>query len=204
MAESTISLHDIDPERLRTVIELVRTRAYNLKTEKWAVITPEGHKPGERCLHECFTSASGALVLYGGQDDGNFALGDLWAMGKERDWERLDDPQAKWRRLYGVTEAGAEGGEIWSDYYAVPKGAPHREAGYVETKTPIILQRTLWEKSGHWENYRENMYTTEVDEQALVLGGGPSLGVGQDLAGALWENQLQALEQWRRRIQGKR
>jgi threonyl-tRNA synthetase len=30
----------------------------------------------------------------------------------------------------------------------------HREAGYVETKTPIILQRTLWEKSGHWENYR--------------------------------------------------
>ena len=45
----------------------------------------------------------------------------------------------------------------------------HREAGYVETKTPIILQRTLWEKSGHWENYRENMYTTEVDEQAYAI-----------------------------------
>jgi len=40
----------------------------------------------------------------------------------------------------------------------------HRRAGYVETKTPIILQRRLWERSGHWENYRENMYTTEVDE----------------------------------------
>ncbi len=40
----------------------------------------------------------------------------------------------------------------------------HRRAGYVETKTPIMLQRRLWEQSGHWENYRENMYTSEVDE----------------------------------------
>jgi threonyl-tRNA synthetase len=40
----------------------------------------------------------------------------------------------------------------------------HRAAGYVETKTPIMLQRSLWERSGHWENYRENMYTSEVDE----------------------------------------
>ncbi len=40
----------------------------------------------------------------------------------------------------------------------------HRRAGYVETKTPIMLQRRLWERSGHWENYRENMYTSEVDE----------------------------------------
>jgi threonyl-tRNA synthetase len=40
----------------------------------------------------------------------------------------------------------------------------HRVAGYVETKTPIMLQRSLWERSGHWENYRENMYTSEVDE----------------------------------------
>jgi len=40
----------------------------------------------------------------------------------------------------------------------------HRAAGYVEIKTPIILQKRLWERSGHWDNYRENMYTTEVDE----------------------------------------
>ncbi|WP_319523715.1 threonine--tRNA ligase [uncultured Desulfosarcina sp.] len=45
----------------------------------------------------------------------------------------------------------------------------HREAGYVETKTPIILKRALWEKSGHWENYRENMYTTEVDDEAYAI-----------------------------------
>ena len=40
----------------------------------------------------------------------------------------------------------------------------HQAAGYVETKTPIMLQRRLWERSGHWENYRENMYTTVVDD----------------------------------------
>jgi threonyl-tRNA synthetase len=40
----------------------------------------------------------------------------------------------------------------------------HRAAGYVETKTPILLHRTLWERSGHWDNYRENMYTTRIDD----------------------------------------
>ncbi len=45
----------------------------------------------------------------------------------------------------------------------------HKAAGYVETKTPIILQRTLWEKSGHWENYRENMYTTKVDDLEYAI-----------------------------------
>jgi threonyl-tRNA synthetase len=39
----------------------------------------------------------------------------------------------------------------------------HRAAGYVETKTPIMMQRFLWERSGHWENYRENMYTSSID-----------------------------------------
>jgi threonyl-tRNA synthetase len=45
----------------------------------------------------------------------------------------------------------------------------HRDAGYVETKTPIILNRSLWERSGHWENYRENMYTTSIDETEYAI-----------------------------------
>jgi len=40
----------------------------------------------------------------------------------------------------------------------------HRAAGYTETKTPILLQRSLWEKSGHWDNYRENMYFATIDD----------------------------------------
>jgi threonyl-tRNA synthetase len=40
----------------------------------------------------------------------------------------------------------------------------HRVDGYVETKTPIMLQKFLWERSGHWDNYRENMYTSAIDD----------------------------------------
>jgi len=45
----------------------------------------------------------------------------------------------------------------------------HRKAGYLETKTPLMLQRGLWEKSGHWENYREHMYTSMVDEDEYAI-----------------------------------
>jgi len=40
----------------------------------------------------------------------------------------------------------------------------HRKARYVETKTPIMLNRSLWERSGHWDNYRENMYVSTIDD----------------------------------------
>ncbi|OAT79394.1 threonine--tRNA ligase [Desulfotomaculum copahuensis] len=40
----------------------------------------------------------------------------------------------------------------------------HRMRGYQEIRTPIILNRALWERSGHWEHYRENMYFTRIDE----------------------------------------
>lgn len=39
----------------------------------------------------------------------------------------------------------------------------HRKEGYLEVKTPLILTRSLWEQSGHWEHYRENMYFTVID-----------------------------------------
>ncbi|MCD8286882.1 MAG: threonine--tRNA ligase [Clostridia bacterium] len=39
----------------------------------------------------------------------------------------------------------------------------HRQEGYVEIQTPIILTRSLWENSGHWEHYKDNMYTTKID-----------------------------------------
>ncbi|MCS7162957.1 MAG: threonine--tRNA ligase [Bacteroidia bacterium] len=41
--------------------------------------------------------------------------------------------------------------------------------GYEEIKTPIILTQTLWERSGHYENYRENMYFTMIDEQPYAI-----------------------------------
>lgn len=45
----------------------------------------------------------------------------------------------------------------------------HRKAGYVEISTPIILNRRLWETSGHWDHYKENMYTTVIDEEDYAI-----------------------------------
>lgn len=45
----------------------------------------------------------------------------------------------------------------------------HRKEGYQEISTPIMLDRRLWEKSGHWEYYRENMYTTEIDGMDFAI-----------------------------------
>ena len=45
----------------------------------------------------------------------------------------------------------------------------HREAGYVEIKTPLIMTRGLWETSGHWDHYKDNMYSTEIDEDPFCI-----------------------------------
>jgi threonyl-tRNA synthetase len=45
----------------------------------------------------------------------------------------------------------------------------HRDSGYVEVRTPTILSRDLWLRSGHWDNYREAMYFTQIDEAAYAV-----------------------------------
>ncbi len=45
----------------------------------------------------------------------------------------------------------------------------HTREGYVEISTPIMLNRQLWETSGHWEYYKENMYTTVIDETDFAI-----------------------------------
>ena len=45
----------------------------------------------------------------------------------------------------------------------------HSKAGYQEISTPIMLSRSLWEKSGHWSHYKQNMYTTTIDEQDFAI-----------------------------------
>lgn len=45
----------------------------------------------------------------------------------------------------------------------------HTRDGYVEIQTPIMLNRTLWETSGHWFHYRDNMYTTKVDGEDFAI-----------------------------------
>ena len=45
----------------------------------------------------------------------------------------------------------------------------HKKYGYVEVSTPIILSRKLWERSGHWDHYKDNMYTTVIDEEDYAI-----------------------------------
>ncbi|MGM5487525.1 MAG: threonine--tRNA ligase [Nanobdellota archaeon] len=51
--------------------------------------------------------------------------------------------------------------EFWKDL--------HTKAGYVEIKTPIILSKKLWEQSGHWKNYGEDMYYTKIDGEDYAI-----------------------------------
>jgi threonyl-tRNA synthetase len=50
---------------------------------------------------------------------------------------------------------------FWSDV--------HRKAGYQLVQTPIMLSKELWEISGHWHNYKENMYTSEIDDKEFAI-----------------------------------
>ncbi|HEC93495.1 MAG TPA: threonine--tRNA ligase [Candidatus Atribacteria bacterium] len=45
----------------------------------------------------------------------------------------------------------------------------HQKEGYTEVKTPIILNKSLWMKSGHWDHYKENMYFTKIDEEDYAI-----------------------------------
>ncbi|MCR4724303.1 MAG: threonine--tRNA ligase [Clostridia bacterium] len=51
--------------------------------------------------------------------------------------------------------------EYWRDV--------HRKWGYTEVMTPQIMKRTLWETSGHWDHYKENMYTTVIDDEDFAI-----------------------------------
>lgn len=51
--------------------------------------------------------------------------------------------------------------ELWKE--------KHAQAGYDEIKTPIMMKQQLWERSGHWDHYHENMYFSEVDDQRYAI-----------------------------------
>ncbi len=90
---------------------------------------------------------------------------------KKRDHRRL----GKQLKLFSLHEEGP-GFPFW-----LPRGMvifntlvdfwreEHRKAGYVEIKTPIMLNKALWVRSGHWDNYRENMYITKIDNEEFAI-----------------------------------
>jgi threonyl-tRNA synthetase len=68
----------------------------------------------------------------------------------------------------GVPFFHPKGMIIWNELMKFWK-EEHQKAGYVEVKTPIILNKRLWERSGHWDHYRENMYFIKIDEMDYAV-----------------------------------
>jgi threonyl-tRNA synthetase len=61
-----------------------------------------------------------------------------------------------------------KGWSIWQEVEQYMRRV-YRDNGYLEVKTPQVLDRTLWEKSGHWQNYKDNMFTTESEKRDFAI-----------------------------------
>ena len=61
-----------------------------------------------------------------------------------------------------------KGWSIWQQVEQYMRGV-YRASGYQEVRCPQILDRSLWERSGHWENYKENMFTTESEKRDYAV-----------------------------------
>ena len=61
-----------------------------------------------------------------------------------------------------------KGWSIWQEVEQYMRRI-YRDHGYLEVKTPQVLDRALWEKSGHWQNYRDNMFTTESEKRDFAI-----------------------------------
>jgi len=110
--------------------------------------------------------------------------GTAWPSRNELDdyLQRLQEAKKRDHRvlgrqldLFSFNEAGpgfafihAKGMIIWNAIVDFLHGM-HDKYGYQEIKTPIILNESLWHKSGHWDNYRENMYFTTFDDTSYAI-----------------------------------
>jgi hypothetical protein len=100
------------------------TRAYDFAAERWTDETPDGRAPVNRCLHGCWWSDDGQLILYAGQTTGVAALGDLWSLGSAgtaaASWTKHDGDLPPERNLYAFTRHG-------DSIVVVGGGGPDRE-----------------------------------------------------------------------------
>jgi threonyl-tRNA synthetase len=83
-------------------------------------------------------------------------------LGRELDLFHIEDVAP------GVVFWHPKGWAIWQAVEQYMRGV-YRATGYLEVKGPQILDRSLWEKTGHWQNYRDNMFTTESEKRDYAL-----------------------------------
>ena len=83
-------------------------------------------------------------------------------LGKELDLFHIDEVAP------GVVFWHPKGWAMWQEVEQYMRRV-YRETGYQEVKGPQILDKSLWEKTGHWQNYRESMFTTESEKREYAL-----------------------------------
>ncbi|MCP5276893.1 MAG: threonine--tRNA ligase [Thiobacillus sp.] len=83
-------------------------------------------------------------------------------LGKQLDLFHLQDEAP------GMVFWHPHGWVLWQEIEQYMRGK-FREYGYEEVKTPTVMDKTLWEKSGHWDNYRENMFTTNSENRDYAV-----------------------------------
>jgi threonyl-tRNA synthetase len=83
-------------------------------------------------------------------------------LGRELDLFHIDDVAP------GVVFWHPKGWALWQEVEQYMRKV-YRDTGYQEVKGPQILDKSLWEKTGHWQNYRENMFTTESEKREYAL-----------------------------------
>ena len=83
-------------------------------------------------------------------------------LGRELDLFHIDDVAP------GVVFWHPKGWALWQVVEQYMRGV-YRATGYQEVKGPQILDKSLWEKTGHWQNYRDNMFTTESEKREYAL-----------------------------------
>jgi hypothetical protein len=143
------------------------TRAYDLGAERWSIVVADGRRPGQRCLHDCFTSASGQLVLYGGQNDTERALGDLWSIRAAGGWRQGEDPASGARRLYAVAEAG---GHAWIFGGAARDDEPLGDLWRVDRET-LRFERVRPRGSEPARRYASTLIADAPRGRLLLFGG---------------------------------
>ena len=83
-------------------------------------------------------------------------------LGRELDLFHIDESAP------GLVFWHPKGWAIWQVVEQYMRGV-YRDTGYLEVKGPQLLDKGLWEKTGHWQNYRENMFTTESEKREYAL-----------------------------------
>ena len=83
-------------------------------------------------------------------------------LGKQLDLFHLQDEAP------GMVFWHPKGWAIWQQVEQFMRGV-YRESGYLEVRCPQILDRSLWEKSGHWQNFKDNMFTTESEKRDFAI-----------------------------------